>query len=163
MQPEDSKYQSENFRWGVIALISFGALASIVCTYLLYLHFQPGASSFCNISSTLNCDTVNKSEYSVLFGIPVALLGLGYYIAIIGLGTLLSSEKNRQRFDIHDLLNGFTLITVIGTLFTLYLTYQEAYTIKAYCILCLAQQFLILCILYTLIRLRKLTASARDR
>ena len=40
----------------------------------IYLGVQHGSTeaSACNISSTINCDVVNRSEYSELFGIPIS-------------------------------------------------------------------------------------------
>jgi uncharacterized membrane protein len=64
---------------GVAAAALFGIL---VAGYLTAQHNSPDAS-VCNINSTFNCDLVNRSEYSVLFGkVPVALLGVAFYAAM---------------------------------------------------------------------------------
>jgi uncharacterized membrane protein len=36
----------------------------------------------------LNCDLVNRSTYSTVFGIPVALIGIIGYVALLALATL---------------------------------------------------------------------------
>jgi uncharacterized membrane protein len=36
----------------------------------------------------LNCDLVNRSTYSTVFGIPVALIGIMGYVALLALATL---------------------------------------------------------------------------
>lgn len=56
-------------------IASLGALA--IATYLGIQHGSTEASA-CNISSTINCDVVNRSEYSELFGVPIAFLGADF-------------------------------------------------------------------------------------
>src|SRR5688500_16812730 len=41
------------------------------------------SSSFCNISETVNCDTVALSPYSAFLGIPTAAWGMLFYAAVI--------------------------------------------------------------------------------
>lgn len=126
-----------------LALLSFfGALVSL---YLTYLHFSPEASGICQLGPAFDCDKVNKSMYSELFGIPVAILGAGYYIGMFVFSLLFSYKtKLFAKVDLKDLFRGLLLITLIGIAFTLYLTYQEAFTIKSYCIFCVIQQIIIL-------------------
>ncbi len=66
-------------------LISLGFVISLL---LLYHHvavhsgLQLG-SSYCNINQVFDCDDVARSQYSELFGIPIASLGLFYYCFFI--------------------------------------------------------------------------------
>jgi protein-disulfide isomerase len=53
----------------------------------LYLTIQhqaalAGGESFCNISETLNCDVVNTSFWSDVLGVPTALYGAAFYLAL---------------------------------------------------------------------------------
>ncbi len=113
--------------------------------YLVYLHFVPEASSICEFSETFSCDVVNKSEYSEFFGIPVAILGSLYYIAMFVFCMIFSAKpKLFEKLDLKDLFRAILLVTVIGIAFTLYLTYHEAFTLKAYCVFCVMQQIIIL-------------------
>jgi len=67
---------------GALRAVLVLALAGLgVAAYLTWLHAQAhgGVSSFCDISETFSCGKVATSDYSVLFGLPVALWGaLGY-------------------------------------------------------------------------------------
>ena len=36
----------------------------------------------------MNCDLVNRSTYSTVFGIPVALIGIMGYVTLLALATL---------------------------------------------------------------------------
>lgn len=55
-----------------------------LAAYLAHDHLasQSGADSLCNINQTWNCALVNTSAWSELFGIPIALYGLGVYAAL---------------------------------------------------------------------------------
>lgn len=128
-------------KW-LMVLSFFGAVVSL---YLTYLHFSPEASTICQLGEAFDCDKVNKSAYSELFGVPVALLGTGYYVGIFIFSVLFSyANKLFAKIDMKDLFRGVLLITLIGIVFTLYLTYREAFTIKSFCIFCIIQQIIIL-------------------
>jgi uncharacterized membrane protein len=82
------------------------------------------------------CSIVNSSSYSEVSGIPVALIGVGGYLAILALLFF----ENRIKFT----RNNGTLIVfglaLIGFLFTLYLIYVELALIHALCPFCLTSQ-----------------------
>src|SRR5215213_9420397 len=60
----------------ILALAALGLAASIAA---LYVHYQmlrdPAYSSFCDVSETVSCEAVLGSQYSWLFGVPVAAGG----------------------------------------------------------------------------------------
>jgi protein-disulfide isomerase/uncharacterized membrane protein len=64
-----------------MGLLASGIAGTGISMYLAYEHTQAG-KAICDISSSISCSAVNSSEYSTLFGIPVAILGLGYFLAI---------------------------------------------------------------------------------
>lgn len=144
-----------------LMVLSF--LGAVVSLYLTYLHYSPEASAICQLGEAFDCDKVNKSMYSELFGIPVAILGAGYYVGMFIFSALFSYKtKLFAKVDLKDLFRGLLLITLIGIAFTLYLTYQEAFTIKSYCIFCVIQQIIILIMGGVLLRsLQKSQTSAR--
>ncbi len=83
-----------------------------------------------------DCSTVNASRYAEVNGIPVAVLGILGYAAI--LATLWFGK--RQRFLQQ---NGTLMIfgmALTGFLFTLWLIYAEIFLIKALCPFCIASQ-----------------------
>ncbi|MCK4176969.1 vitamin K epoxide reductase family protein [Aciditerrimonas ferrireducens] len=49
--------------------------------YLTYTHFHPGAL-VCSTSGLINCARVTTSQYSRVLGIPVAILGLAFYVVL---------------------------------------------------------------------------------
>lgn len=111
-----------------IALLSLaGAAASSLS---LYQHYGTDKSSYCDFGQAFNCDIVNRSSYSEVQGIPVALIGILGYLTLLGLATL-------RRHG-----TGTPLILLIASLaglgFALYLTYVEKFILAVWCILCLS-------------------------
>jgi vitamin-K-epoxide reductase (warfarin-sensitive) len=113
-------------------------LALFAALFLTYVHFSPDASDFCVLSEKWNCDIVNKSIYSTLFGIPVSLMGSVAYF-----GFLLFSIRGLRK-DQKKLLPYFLAMVLCATAFALYLTGIEAFVLKTYCLFCVVQQLLIL-------------------
>ena len=115
-------------RW-IVAALSLAGLA--VATYLSVEHVTGGVPA-CGVSA--GCDTVTTSEYAVLMGVPVAIVGVAGYSALL-LGTLaylgLDSPPNGLSYALLGM-------AVLGEGFTLYLVYTQAFRIHAYCEYCLA-------------------------
>ena len=82
------------------------------------------------------CSVVNSSRYSEVNGIPVAVIGVVGYLAI--LATLLL-ERRSGFFQQNGTLVFFGL-SLTGFLFTLYLIFVEVALIKAYCPFCITSQ-----------------------
>jgi uncharacterized membrane protein len=110
-------------RTGLLVLAVLGLLIS---AYLTWTHFA-GLAPICTGGGE-GCETVQSSRYAVLLGVPVALLGL------IAYGGLIISAALWGQAGIYL---GF-LISLIGTLFSAYLTYLEIFVIGALCQWCLA-------------------------
>lgn len=116
-----------------IALVSIAGIA--VSSVSLYEHFATSTTSFCNFSESLNCDLVNRSAYSTVLGVPVALIGIVGYSLIAILAT---AYRNLAQTP------GLLLIaSVIGFGFALYLAYVEKFVLGVWCILCLTSLGLI--------------------
>jgi uncharacterized membrane protein len=87
-----------------------------------------------------DCGSVNNSVYSELYGIPVAYLGLLSYLLIVIAVSILLSKKVEINW-INYLLLG---ITLVGVLFSGYLTYIELAVLYAICIYCVISAVLML-------------------
>lgn len=86
-----------------------------------------------------DCATVNYSPYSEVYGIPVSLIGLLGYLAIAG---VLWLETRSSFFEEHGPLVVFGL-SLVGVLFSAYLTYIEAAILHAYCPFCVLSAIVI--------------------
>lgn len=114
----------------VIALAIIGLLVSIYMT----IYSITANDNMCIGSK--DCSIVNASRYSKINGIPVALIGVVGYAAIIGIHWL---ERRNDFFEANGSMILFG-ISLIGFLFTLWLVYVEIALIKALCPFCIASQ-----------------------
>ena len=101
--------------------VAFIGLA--IAGYLTVVHYAGGAP-VCAIAH--GCETVQKSSYASLAGVPVALLGLIGYAGIL-LSLLRDDEEGRM-------VTAF--LTLLGFGFSAWLTYVEVGRLHAICIWC---------------------------
>ena len=116
-----------------IALLAVAGAA--VSSVSLYHHYDTSPSSFCDFGATFNCDMVNRSIYSAVFGIPVALIGILGYGVLLVLATLYRVKTETPLI--------LLVASLTGLGFALYLTYVEAFVLAVWCILCLSSLTLI--------------------
>jgi len=83
-----------------------------------------------------DCKTVNASRYAEVYGIPVAVLGVVGYSAILAVLLL----QPRVDFLQENGTLVFFGLSLVGFLFTLYLIFVEVALIKAYCPFCITSQ-----------------------
>jgi uncharacterized membrane protein len=105
-----------------------------------------------------NCNTVQQSAYATLFGfLPVGVLGILGYIAIIiaWLARLLDLPRYNRLFTLI-----LWIFTLVGTLFSIYLTFLEPFVIGATCMWCLSSA-VIMTILF-IVATRQLNEPAPD-
>lgn len=139
----------------LIAIVFLAFAAMGVTAYLVYMHYAPEASDVCEINEQFNCDIVNKSQWSYIpigsFEFPVAILGFLYYLGVfvgtIGVLKGWKFTKIHKWFEPMNVIRLMRWITIPGLLFTLYLTYIEAFVLYTFCLFCVIQQVLIIFIL----------------
>jgi uncharacterized membrane protein len=95
-----------------------------VAIYLTYIHYA-GIKPVCTAGTS--CLKVQSSVWSKLAGVPVALMGLIGYVAILGSLVVPDREQTRQ---------ATLVLTLIGFGFSGYLTYRELFSIHAICEWC---------------------------
>jgi uncharacterized membrane protein len=116
-----------------IALLSCAGI--VVSAVSLYHHYGSSKSSFCDFGNSFNCDMVNRSIYSTVAGIPVALLGVLGYAVLLCLSSVYRTKAETPVI--------FLIVSVVGLSFALYLTYVEASVLAVWCVLCLSSLGLI--------------------
>ena len=116
--------------WLALLVLSFPGMAASV--YLTYSHYVDEPTVCAGIGS---CEYVQTSEYSKVAGVPVALMGLGYFIAIalLAVGRLL---RFPPALDWGTPI-AFTM-AIGGTAFVAYLTFVELFVFDAICPWCVA-------------------------
>jgi uncharacterized membrane protein len=118
-------------RGGVSALCAFAVslLGLGMSSYLTYEHFTGSKSFACPVTSTVNCEKVTTSAWSVLAGVPVAVLGLAFFVGMAALTSPLA-WRSRQL----DWLRVAGVVAGIAT--ALYLVWAELLRIGAICLWC---------------------------
>jgi uncharacterized membrane protein len=110
--------------------ITLLTLAGIgVSAYLTYLKITNNTIA-CNLGE---CGAVQNSKYSEMFGIPVALLGLLYYLSLL---VLLWSKFKK----------GVQLWALWGLIYSSYLTILELFVLKVICGWCVISFVIIIII-----------------
>jgi uncharacterized membrane protein len=104
-----------------LALIGLG-----IAGYLTWVHYA-GLQPFC-VGGGGGCEKVQTSRWAELAGIPVAVLGLGGYIAILA-GLALPDDLSRS---------ATAFVALVGVGFSAWLTYVEIAKIHAICQWCVA-------------------------
>ena len=79
------------------------------------------------------CETVNLSRWSLLFGLPVAAWGVGFYVVLFLVAMLGVSDRFA---DAQWVSNALLFLTGWGVIFSAYLTYLELFVIHAICMYC---------------------------
>jgi uncharacterized membrane protein len=125
----------------VVALAGAG-----VAAYLTYVHYDEGAL----ICTTGGCEQVQQSDYAELAGIPVALLGLLTWIAVLVL-VVWDSPVARA------LTAG---IALVAAAFAVYLVVLQLFVIDAICIWCMVNDVVLVPLLTVLSLLRLRTPAA---
>lgn len=111
-------------RVSLLALCVVGAGLSVLS---LRSHYATSVTDYCDLNETFNCDLVNRSTYSTVHGVPVALVGLLGYLLLFALSWRTRRLTASVRFA----------ASTAGMAFALYLAYIEAYVIAVWCLLCI--------------------------
>ncbi len=104
---------------GVLGLIGLG-----IAVYLTIEHYAGGDNPVCAFGG--GCETVQHSDYAKLAGIPVPVLGLLGYVAVL-VAAALPGDPGRMLG---------ILAALVGFGFSAYLTYLELFVINAICQWC---------------------------
>jgi uncharacterized membrane protein len=130
-----SQLRSRN--WLFILAIVFTIIGMVISGYLTYTKYAD-QEIICVESGQLDCNAVQNSAYSSLFGVPVAGLGLGAYATFFLLLVL------DGRIDIISLYGRtiMFMLTLFGVIYSGYLTYIEAFILEKWCQYCVASALL---------------------
>lgn len=107
----------------VLAVIGVG-----ISIYLTYEHFTGAKSFACPANAAINCEKVTTSRWSEFLGMPVAVLGLAYFVGM----TVLCLPMFTNRWVNHLRVLG----AVVGILMALWLIYVELFLVEAICLWC---------------------------
>jgi uncharacterized membrane protein len=113
----------------------------------LYLakHKADGTPLLCNIENLSGCNVVANSPYSDVFGIPLADLGVLFYIAMLVLVCFeyLFSHIHARR--------ALLVATAVGALLSLYFIFVQIFLIRALCIYCIGSAIIAFALLVCMV------------
>lgn len=119
--------------WWVALVLAVAGLAFAVELTRIHLRLQsdPSHRSFCNISSTVNCDAVAASSYSMLLGLPLSIWGIFGYVAAIGAAVWGARTNSRAAVMALWMLGA---VCVVGAVI---LAGISAFVLRTWCLFCM--------------------------
>jgi uncharacterized membrane protein len=139
-------------------LAALVALAGLfVAIYLSLYKLGYIGTLACSVGS---CETVQLSKWAALFGVPVAVWGVVFYVAALGVSLAGLSAPLADSRRLSQLL---VAMTGFGVLFSLWLTWLELFVIHAICTYCVISAILVtILFVIALLDLREVTAIEDD-
>lgn len=117
----------------VMSVVGVAASAEVLIVYYSMGQTPP----FCPVGTFFglhfDCDAVLGSPYSTIFGVPLELLALGYFLVNLALVYLIAFGSDRLSHVSMRTLFGWRFI---GIILVPYLVYIEVILIKAICVYC---------------------------
>lgn len=126
--------QPESWLLPVVALVGLA-----VAGYLAHVE-TTASEAVCGVVG--DCNTVQQSPYARIFGIPIGLIGVAGYVAIL-LAWFYGQAGSRRLADA-----ALLLMALFGVVFSIYLTFLEPFVIGATCLWCLTSAVLMALILW---------------
>lgn len=117
--------------WVVPACFLLVAAGTAVSIYLTITHFTTKVSLACSNTGTLNCEKVTTSPQSYVLGIPVAPLGIVWFVVAAAL--FLPAAWRSPLPAVRYARIGWM---VAGVLMVVRLVYAELFQIDAICVWC---------------------------
>jgi uncharacterized membrane protein len=118
-------------RWARLGSLSLAVAGLAVSAYLTVEHYSSSTTLACPETGVINCVKVTTSSYSKLAGVPVALLGLLFFVAMTALCAppawrAAGAWVGRARLG----------AAVAGVAMVVYLVWAELFRIDAICLWC---------------------------
>lgn len=104
-----------------------------VAAYLTYSHWADRPTVCAGVGE---CELVQTSEYSDIAGVPVALLGLIYFVAMALLALARVNRIERMPDALEWAQPVALSMALAATAFVAYLTYVELFVLEAICVWC---------------------------
>ncbi len=118
-------------------LIIFSAFGGFLISF--YIHHKKSSREVLVCPLNSNCEEVIHSDFSKFFGIPVEILGFLYYGALaVSYGFIVVLPEFAPSYFHY----GLVLASAAAFLFSLYLTFIQAFTLREWCTWCLTSAML---------------------
>jgi uncharacterized membrane protein len=122
-------------RWVPWLLTALAFAGFVISLYLTFVHYR-GYVSPCYVVH--GCETVQTSKYSVVLGVPLALLGTIFFGFMFYLGIALLTVSRSTVVTV------FRLLAFVGAIAIIPLFLLQAIVLKAFCTYCVATEAIML-------------------
>ena len=140
--------------WAKGASLGLSVTAVVIASYLTVAHYTDPAALACPDTGIVNCALVTTSSWSMVLGVPLAVLGLVWAVAMTALTVpwawgSVAGWVDRVRLAASG----------AGAAAVLYLVYVELFRIGAICLWCTAMHVTVVCLFGVVLAAR---ASTRE-
>jgi vitamin-K-epoxide reductase (warfarin-sensitive) len=120
--------------WLLISCL-VGLAATTAAAYVHYrLLRDPAYTSGCDVSATISCSQVYMSRFGTVAGVPVAILGMIWFVAVL---LLLLGAQLGPPIERDNVAGYLFVLSTLGLAVVLYLMYISFFVLKRACLLCL--------------------------
>jgi uncharacterized membrane protein len=119
--------------WVPATSLGLSLVALAIATYLTVTHYSDPTALACPDTGIVNCTLVTTSSWSVVLGVPLAVLGLGWAVVMTGLTAPWAWRAAATWVD-----GARLAVSGAGAAMVLYLIYVELFRIGAICLWCTA-------------------------
>jgi uncharacterized membrane protein len=144
-------------RWASPVSLVICVAGIAVASYLTYAHYSDPSVLACSDKGAINCAKVTTSAESHFLGMPVAVLGLAFFLGMTVLCLPLAWRRQEPVVRYARLL-----ATLVGVGMILWLVYAELAIIKAICIYCTVVHGLTLVLFFVVVAATVLGTSSTD-
>ena len=149
MTDSSSKIQTARVATTLLSLIGIGLSYVALQQHVAYVNGFETGPSFCHLNAHFNCEAVNASEWSSVFGVPVASYGIFFYTLLL-LGSVCATAK--ERILSLQTWSGIVLVlSTIASFLSIALFVISEIFIGALCLMCIGLylvNFITLCFVW---------------
>jgi uncharacterized membrane protein len=135
--------------WACGASLGLSLAAVAIAAYLTVTHYTDPAALACPDTGIVNCTLVTTSSWSVLLGVPLAVLGLVWAIAMAALTVPWAWRSGAAWVD-----GARLVVSGAGAAMVLYLVYVELFRIGAICLWCTGMHLTAVCLFGVVLAVR---------
>ncbi len=118
-------------RWIAWTGTTLAAIGLAVSVYLTIAHYTEPTILACPETGVINCAKVTTSSYATIVGVPVAVLGLLYFVGMLPLQLPVAWRSHNVWLQRARLA-----ASGVGVLMIFWLIYVELFKINAICLYC---------------------------
>jgi uncharacterized membrane protein/protein-disulfide isomerase len=118
-------------------ILAFGVLGLGAASVSSFVHYKlltdPSYTSFCDVNPAVSCTEAYLSRYGSVFGIPVALPGVLFFVLVL----LLAGIAARKTSPARDTAPGYIFaLSTVGLAAILYLAWASYVQLRTVCMVC---------------------------